>query len=576
MLCNRLIHCVTGGVIKRTMSSAKACSAVLSENGQRFSFSFDLDDDSAKRRFNMDRPVQETVQQFLDRVNNNVEKKTAKKRKKNKNKNKQMDPVKSQLRRESGSPIDESSSMGQLLFNQSDGEIFEFILLDEKYRVEINPPAVKALKLPTSQIMAGFDLYPFRLELERSGVEHSTFTWFVGDGSSWEKRSEGFFFTPGLSDIDCKVKLEVTPRSAEGRAGAPESIVSSGTIGAGPGFCPFENRHKFTRIPEPEDKLRVVSYNLLADLYADSDFSRRELHPQCPAYALAFDYRKQLLLKEVAGYNGDIVCLQEVDKKFFTHDLQMALEQRGMEGRMAQKATSGEGSACFFRKDKFELLENIEARLSHLVESEGHFEDYLKAVNSKEALREDFLRRSTTLQILILRSRSDPRRTVLVANTHLYFRPDADHIRLLQIGVCMTEIQRIRAKILSENQAEKCSIIFCGDFNSCPKSGIPKFMSEGSVNSDYYQWRSCPGQEVEHFDIRHPFEMDSACGYPKYTNFTLGFADCLDYIFYQRDEMGIEEVVPFPSEEELRQHQAIPSVVTPSDHIACVATLKWL
>ncbi len=31
---------------------------------------------------------------------------------------------------------------------------------------------------------------------------------------------------------------------------------------------------------------RVMSYNILADLYADSDFSRTNLFPQCPAYAL--------------------------------------------------------------------------------------------------------------------------------------------------------------------------------------------------------------------------------------------------------------------------------------------------
>ena len=38
---------------------------------------------------------------------------------------------------------------------------------------------------------------------------------------------------------------------------------------------------------------RFVTYNLLADLYADSDYSRTVLHPQCPPYALDMDYRKQ-------------------------------------------------------------------------------------------------------------------------------------------------------------------------------------------------------------------------------------------------------------------------------------------
>ena len=52
---------------------------------------------------------------------------------------------------------------------------------------------------------------------------------------------------------------------------------------------------------------RVVSYNILADLYADSDFTRSVLHPYCPPYALHIDYRKQLIVKEIMG--KFIVCL---------------------------------------------------------------------------------------------------------------------------------------------------------------------------------------------------------------------------------------------------------------------------
>jgi len=46
---------------------------------------------------------------------------------------------------------------------------------------------------------------------------------------------------------------------------------------------------------------RVVTYNILADIYADSDFSRDYLFCHCPADVLSMDYRKQLLLKELIG-----------------------------------------------------------------------------------------------------------------------------------------------------------------------------------------------------------------------------------------------------------------------------------
>ena len=45
-----------------------------------------------------------------------------------------------------------------------------------------------------------------------------------------------------------------------------------------------------------------MSYNILADLYADSEFTRTELFPYCPPYALSIDYRKHLLIKELTGW----------------------------------------------------------------------------------------------------------------------------------------------------------------------------------------------------------------------------------------------------------------------------------
>ncbi len=44
-----------------------------------------------------------------------------------------------------------------------------------------------------------------------------------------------------------------------------------------------------------------MSYNILADIYADSDYSRTQLFPYCPPYALDISYRKHLLIKEIQG-----------------------------------------------------------------------------------------------------------------------------------------------------------------------------------------------------------------------------------------------------------------------------------
>lgn len=46
---------------------------------------------------------------------------------------------------------------------------------------------------------------------------------------------------------------------------------------------------------------RFVTYNILADFYSDSDFSRETLFSHCPPYALEMHYRKHLLLTELQG-----------------------------------------------------------------------------------------------------------------------------------------------------------------------------------------------------------------------------------------------------------------------------------
>lgn len=58
---------------------------------------------------------------------------------------------------------------------------------------------------------------------------------------------------------------------------------------------------------------RCVSYNILADLYCDSDFTHTVLHPYCPPYALHIDYRKQLIVKELKGWLYLILMFHNFD-----------------------------------------------------------------------------------------------------------------------------------------------------------------------------------------------------------------------------------------------------------------------
>ena len=51
------------------------------------------------------------------------------------------------------------------------------------------------------------------------------------------------------------------------------------------------------------------------------------------------------------------------------------------------------------------------------------------ALEKFPAAMETMMGRTSALQVMLLRSVDHPDRQILVGNTHLYWRPDADHIR---------------------------------------------------------------------------------------------------------------------------------------------------
>lgn len=134
-----------------------------------------------------------------------------------------------------------------------------------------------------------------------------------GQDGSWVKVGDKRVYVPPNQDIGCRLKLICTPKDGT-RSGLSKELFSVGAVEAGPGACTFDNRHMYTVKGTEWPTVRVVSYNILADVYAQTDLSKNVLYPYCAPYALQLDYRQNLIKKELTGYNADIICLQEVDK----------------------------------------------------------------------------------------------------------------------------------------------------------------------------------------------------------------------------------------------------------------------
>lgn len=383
-----------------------------------------------------------------------------------------------------------------------------FKIHDQEFKIQFNLPWVNLIKLPTS-ILAGYFVYPSKLELLSAESTETTYEWFGGsdhgakaDDIRWNKIGSGFSLKVDNDLIGHKIKIVCTPKNGN-QIGPSAEQISKGSVEAGPGVCPFETRHLFTPIKLTGRTFRTVTYNLLADLYTDSDYSRETLFPYCPPYALSMDYRKQLLIKELLGYNSDIICLQEVDAKIFDHDLQRLFSELNYQGTYQPKGNTAEGLAMFFNANRFSLVEKFGLTIGEHIEQLPVFEELWRKIESNVKLMDRIRVRSTAIQVTVVRS-IEFDKILVVANTHLYFHPDADHIRLLQIGFSMLYVKHVYDKIKSDLQLindANISIVFCGDFNSVPECGIFKLMTEKLVGPDFIDFKSSKFDLIEFFNL---------------------------------------------------------------------------
>ena len=100
----------------------------------------------------------------------------------------------------------------------------------------------------------------------------------------------------------------------------------------------------------------------------------------------------------------------------------------------------------------------------------------------------------------------------------------------------------------------------------------------GHKVTQVYNNNTVTGELYKTFGIclNHGLKVESACGYPKYTNYVPAFKECIDYIFYEKEHLYVESVVPLPAEEILTAYgDGLPSKVFPSDHLPLICQLAW-
>ncbi|MCO5613501.1 hypothetical protein L7F22_067778 [Adiantum nelumboides] len=169
-----------------------------------------------------------------------------------------------------------------------------------------------------------------------------------GAGETWYEVGRSRTYTPSVDDVGHVLKLECTAiDSSSGQPVAPASTLLTSRVIPAPSptprrMIPLSYMDGMSGLDMESHSsaagtFTVLSYNVLADLYATSD-----MYSYCPPWALSWAYRRQNLLREIVGYRADILCLQEVQSDHFDEFFQPELEKHGYVAVYKKKTTESD------------------------------------------------------------------------------------------------------------------------------------------------------------------------------------------------------------------------------------------
>jgi CCR4-NOT transcription complex subunit 6 len=357
-------------------------------------------------------------------------------------------------------------------------------------------------------------------------------------------------------------------------------------------FVPFEGDDE---APSPKTlrSFRIVSWNTLADQYIGYQHVARP-----DANRRIFDqvHRHRLLgqvFQHFVDMDVDFICLQEVDFKV----ARQVLVDRNSYTRLLTPTGHGYGdgrvdACCIFYKSADWTIMGREEIIN--------LDDLAGSRNPPSSeFGESFRRRNFGI-MASFRHRLIPDKVVTICNTHLYWNPVYEYVKLCQAHyLCL----KAEALIVQNETIQRTHFIFCGDLNSQPGGLVHEYLSMGEVDTEdsYSQLIAkspsanlCPNHEAKswlaqghlecplrHFLFQSAYAKQDASGSVigediKFTNATTDFQGVIDYIFFPSCLLTQTKRLSMPSvKKEQSKESIIPTRGWPSDHVAIGAEFSF-
>ncbi|KAG7125108.1 Glucose-repressible alcohol dehydrogenase transcriptional effector like protein [Verticillium longisporum] len=372
---------------------------------------------------------------------------------------------------------------------------------------------------------------------------------------------------------------------------------------------PEPMERKFVTIQEDVnpslERIKVMSWNVLCDKYATP-----QTYGYTPSEPLGWEYRKKLIYKEIGEKRADFLCLQEISTEAFKEEFSPELakyEYRGVQWPKTRAKTMNErdalgvdGCATFFNASKFILLDK------HVVEFATIAINRPDMKNQHDVFNR-VMPKDNIAVVIFLESRQTGARFILV-NGHLAWESVLADVKLIQTGILMEQVAKLAERWVRmpavkdkkpfafSGSGDKASpvvepapsqeyrnvtdipLLVCGDFNSTFDSSVYELLAQGRVSPDHKELASFQYGNFTRDGIEHPFSLRDAYapthGTPDqlpYTNYTPGFTDVIDYLWFSTNTLEVVDLLGPPDAEYLKRVPAFPHWHFPSDHMQIMA-----
>lgn len=355
------------------------------------------------------------------------------------------------------------------------------------------------------------------------------------------------------------------------------------------------------------ERIKVFSWNILCDRYATS-----QVYGYTPSKALAWDYRKNLILEEIRNRNADFLCLQEINTEALRETFAPELARddyrsihwpRSKARTMSEKeAAIVDGCAIFYKQSKFILLDKQLIDLQTIAINRPDLKTQHDVFNR-------VMPKDNIAVVGFFESRATGARMIVV-NAHLAWEAHLADVKIIQTALILDFITKQAEKYArwppckdkklfeltpQEGDAPRepapepapsqeyrnntdIPLFVCGDYNATAGSGVDTLVTTGRLSKDHPDLANFKYGNFTQHGIEHPFSLRSSYqhldGTPDampFTNYTPGFADVIDHIWHSTNNMEVVELLGPPDAEYLKRVPGFPNYHFPADHIQIMA-----